>query len=64
MVLPTLFESPELTIDGTYNGNTNSPVVHITYVDLLGDGMAENVTLTGLAATVFVDIFHPHSTLV
>jgi hypothetical protein len=64
MTIPTLFQSPELTIEGTYNGNTNNPVVRIFSVDLLGHDVQENVTLTGLAATVFVDIFHPHSTVV
>lgn len=38
-----LFETAEITIDGSYNGNTNGPVVHISFLDVFGHGMQENV---------------------
>jgi len=67
MALPKqnmLFSSPELTIDGTYNGNSTHPVVTISEIFVAGHGMEENVTLTGLPAMLFVDLFHPYSTTI
>lgn len=61
MTTNVLFSSPELTIDGTYNGNPQNPDVHITFVDVLDHGFDTNITLTGLPAQIFVDLFHPVS---
>lgn len=59
-----LFSSPFLTIDGTYTQTKSGPVIHITETDFGPLHVQENITLTGLAATAFIDIFHPHLTYV
>jgi hypothetical protein len=53
----SVHEGP-LVIDGTYSDTNGHLAITITEVDLCGFHLHEHVTLTGMAATEFNDIFH------